>query len=111
MSARRIDNVSAGYVFVYDAKTGDVLWTHEKIVEMVRGCEDRPTSLTEAECERVRAEAARVFKGKEVKALIAPDGFVPAENARVRIDPDKKVPYAVAAETRSFAARFADRRK
>ncbi len=108
MSTLAIDNVSAGYVFAYDAKTGDVLWTHEKIVEVIRGREERPTRITEAECEQLRAEAARVFRCLEVKALIAPEGFALRENVRISIDPDKKTLCEILDEPRSLADRFAD---
>jgi hypothetical protein len=108
MSTLPIDNVSAGYVFVYDAKTGDLLWTHEKIVEVIRGREERPTRITEAECEQVRAEAGRVFRGREVKALTAPEGFALRENMRISVDPDKKTLREIPDERRSLADRFAD---
>ena len=103
-----IDNVSAGYVFVYDAKTGDVLWTHEKLVEVIRGCNERPTRITDAECEQVRAEAARVFPSLKLKALIAPDGFALRENVRISVEPGTKVLCEVPEEPRSLADRFAD---
>jgi hypothetical protein len=108
MKTPKIDNVSAGYVFAYDAKTGDVLWTHEKIVEVNRGREERPTRLTAAECEQVRAEAAQVFRGREVEALIAPEGFAPGENVRVSVEPSKKALRVIPDEPRSLADRFAD---
>ncbi len=108
MHTPEIDNVSAGYVFVYDAKTGDVLWTHEKIVEVIRGREERPIRITDAECEQVRAEAAHIFKGREVKALIAPEGFALRENVRLAVDPAKKYLREMPDEPRSVADRFAE---
>jgi hypothetical protein len=107
MTMPQIDNVSAGYVFAYDAKTGDVLWTHEKIVEVIRGREDYPVRLTDADCEQVRTEAARVFRGREVKALIAPEGFTLAENVRVKVDPDKRTLHTIRDEGTTLADRFA----
>jgi hypothetical protein len=108
MSTEQIDNVSAGHVFVYDAKTGNVLWTHEKVVEVIPGREEYPTRITEAECEEVRAQAARVFRGREVKALIAPEGFAPGENVRISVDPEKKTLREIPDEPRSLADRFAE---
>lgn len=108
MNTPQIDNVSAGYVFAYDAKTGDVLWTHEKIVEVIRGCEDRPTRITQAEGEQVRAEAARVFRGRDVKVLMAPEGFALRENVRISVDPDKKILREIPEESRDLADRFAE---
>lgn len=108
MNTPRIDNVSAGLVFAYDAKTGDVLWTHEKIVEVIREREECRTRITEAECEQVRAEAARVFRGREVKALIAPEGFALRENVRISVDAAKKTVYEIPDEPRSLADRFVE---
>jgi hypothetical protein len=102
MKIPKIDNVSAGYVFAYDAKTGAVLWTHEKIVEILCGKQGRPPRITEEECEQIRAEAARVYCGQEVKALIAPDGFAMRENARIAVDVDKKTLYEISDEPRNF---------
>jgi hypothetical protein len=104
----RIDNVSAGYIFAYDAETGDVLWTHEKIVEVVRDREERPARVTETECEQVRAEAARVFRDRKVKALIAPQGFALGENMRISIDPQKKTLREEKEAHRDLADRFSD---
>ena len=104
----QIDNVSAGYVFAYDAKTGDVLWTHQKLVEVIRGREECPKQITEAEAEQVRAEAARVFRNREVKVLIAPEGFALSENVRIVVDPEKKILREIPDEPRSLAERFAD---
>ncbi len=108
MNTPRIDNVSAGHVFAYDVKTGDVLWTHEKVVEVIRGREERPTRITEAECEQVRAEAARVFRGREVKALIAPEGFALRENVRISVDPETRILREIPDEPRSLADRLAE---
>ena len=108
MNTPQIDNVSAGYVFAYDAKTGDVLWTHEKIVEVIHGQDEPPLRITEAECEQVRAEAAQVFRGREVEALIAPEGFALRENMRISVDPDNKTLREIPDEPGSIAARFAD---
>lgn len=108
MNTPNIDNVSAGYVFAYDVKTGDVLWTDEKIVEVISGRERRPTRNTEAECEQVRVEAAQVFRGREVEALIAPEGFAPGENVRVSVEPSTKGLRLIPDEPRSLADRFAD---
>lgn len=108
MNTPDIDNVCAGYVFAYDAKTGEVLWTHEKTVEVIRGREERPTRITEAECEQVRDEAARVFRGREVEALIAPEGFAMGENVRISVEPSKKVLRETPEEPSSLADQFAD---
>lgn len=108
MGMPEIDNVSAGYVFVYDDKTGDVLWTHEKIVEVIRGAPGRPARISDAECEQVRADAARIFRGREVKAVVAPEGFTVRENVRIAVDPAKRTLREIAEEPRSFADRFAD---
>lgn len=91
MNAARFDFVSAGYVFAYDAKSGEVLRTHEKSVEVIDGCEERPPRITEAECEQVRAEVARDFPGREVDALITPEGFALRENVLLSVDPGNKV--------------------
>ena len=108
MNTPNIANVSAGYVFAYDAKTGDVLWTDEQIVEVISGREKRTTRITEAECEQIRAEAAQVFRGREVEALIAPEGFAPGENVRVSVEPSTKALRVIPDEPRSLADRFAD---
>ena len=108
MGMPQIDNVSAGYVFVYDHETGDVLWTHEKIVEVVRGAPGRPARISQAECEHVRADAARIFRGREVRAVIAPEGFTVRESVRISVDPAKHTLREIADEPRSFADRFAD---
>lgn len=108
MNNPQIDNLSAGHVFAYDVKTGDVLWTHEKIVEVIRGRDECTTLITEAECEQVRAEAARIFRDREVKALVAPEGFAVRENVRISVDPDKKTLREIPDEPRSLADRFAD---
>ena len=108
MTNPRIDNVSAGYIFAYDEKTGDVLWTHEKIVEIVRGRQERPTPITDAECEQVRTEAARIFRGRKINAIIAPEDFALGENVRVSVDPRKKILHVERDEPRSLADRFSD---
>lgn len=106
MNTPQIDHVSAGYVFVYDAKTGDVLWTHEKLVEVVRGREERAARMTEAECEQVRTEAARVFRGRDVKALIAPEGFALRENVRISVDASRGSLREIPDELPGLADRF-----
>jgi hypothetical protein len=108
MNIPQIDNVSAGYVFAYDARTGEVLWTHEKIVEVSRGCPERPARITDMECEEIRAEAAKVFLGRRVEALIAPEGFALGENVRITVDPDKRSLRESCYELPSLAERFAD---
>jgi len=108
MSMPQIDNVSAGYVFVYDGETGDVLWTHEKIVEVIRGAPGRPARISDAECEHVRASAARIFRRREVKAVVAPEGFTVRENVRMSVDPAKQTLREIEDEPRSFADRFTD---
>jgi hypothetical protein len=106
MSEPQFDNVSVGYVFVYDGTTGDVLWTHERIVEVIRGLEERPTRITEAECERVRVEAAHVFRGRDVRALIAYEGFALRDNSRIVVDPETKSLREIADEPGNLADRF-----
>ena len=107
MNTPEIDNVSAGYIVAYDARTGDVLWTHEKIVEMIRGCEQRPNPITKTESEQIRAKAAEVFPHREVKAMIAPEGFALRENVRISVDPLKEILCEITDEPRSLAYRFA----
>jgi hypothetical protein len=107
MHIPQIDNISAGYIFAYDAKTGEVLWTHEKMVEVIRGREACPTRVTAMEREQVRDEAARVFPDRRVEALIAPEGFALRENVRVSVDPKKKILKELQDEAPSLAARFA----
>jgi hypothetical protein len=106
MSEAQFDNISAGYVFVYDGTTGDVLWTHQRIVEVIRGQEERPKRITEAECERVRAEAAQVFRGRDVRAMIADEGFVLRDNTRIVVDPETKVLREIAGEPENIADHF-----
>jgi hypothetical protein len=108
MNPPPIDNASAGFVFVYDAKTGEVVWTHEKLVEVVRGRGECPARITEPEREQIRAEAARVFPDRKIEALIAPDGFALSENAKISIDPRTRVLREEPAETRSLAERLRD---
>ncbi len=103
MNAPKCDYVSAGYVFAYDAKSGEVLRTHETIVEVIQGSDERPTRITDAECEQVRSEVARVFPGREVEALIAPEGFALGENVRLSVDPGNKVVCVVPDEPPSLA--------
>ena len=107
MNTTQIDNVSAGYVFVYDEASGRVLWTHEKMVELPRGRETAIAGITPAECEQVRAEAARVFSGRRVKALIAPQGFALSENAQVFVDPKTQALRTHTDEIPDLAMRFA----
>jgi hypothetical protein len=108
MNIPQIDNISAGYVFAYDAKTGEVIWTHEKMVEMIRGREACPTRITDMEREQVRNEAARVFPDRKVEALIAPEGFALRENVRVSVHPRKKILMELEDEVPSLATRFAN---
>lgn len=108
MSIMKINNVSAGYIFAYDADTGAVIWTHEKYVEVVHGQKERPPRITEAECQEIKIEAARVFKNRKVEALIAPEGFTLDENERISVDSERKTLHKTADETRSLADRFAD---
>jgi hypothetical protein len=106
MSAPQFENVSVGYVLVYDSTTGDVLWTHERIVEVPRDREEGPTQITEEECERVRAEAAEVFRGRDVRALIAYEGFALRDNTRIVIDPESKALREIADEPGNLADRL-----
>lgn len=104
----RIDNVSAGYAFAYDVKTGEVLWTHEKLVEVEAGQAGSANRITETECEQIRAEAARVFRRRDIDILPAPDGFVLRDNVRIVIDPKSKTLREIQDEPRSLADRFAE---
>jgi hypothetical protein len=108
MHKPQIDNVSAGYVIAYDAKGGDVLWVHEKIVEVIRGREERPIRISEAEREQVRVEAGQVFRGRAVEVLIAPQGFALRENVRISVDPDTKVLREIPDDPQGLAERFAE---
>jgi hypothetical protein len=65
------------------AKTGEVVWTHEKLVEVICGRGECPARLTEPEREQVRAEAARLFPDRQIEALTAPDGFALSENVKI----------------------------
>lgn len=107
MHAQQIDNVSAGYVFAYDDASGEVLWTHEKIVEVVRGQEACTIRISAAECEQIRVEAARVFRGRKVKALISPEGFALGENTRITVDPKTQVLQEHNEATPTLSERFA----
>jgi hypothetical protein len=111
MNPPPIDNVSAGFIFAYDAKTGEVVWTHEKLVEIIRGRGECPARLTEPEREQVRAEAARLFPDRQIEALTAPDGFALSENVKISIDPRTKIIREEPAERRTLAERFRDFRK
>lgn len=109
MSSRQIDNVTAGYVFACDAASGEVLWTYRKIVEVARGCGERPARITDEECARVRAEAARVFRDCRVEALIAPEGLALAENVSIRVDPATRALCEQPVDVPTLGQRFADR--
>lgn len=106
MSTPQIDNVSAGYVFAYDDSTGEVLWTHEKIVEVNRGQDVCTIRITASECEQVRVGAARVFRGRKVKAMIAPEGFALSENMRITVDPKTQMLHEHKNVETSLSERF-----
>jgi hypothetical protein len=108
MNTSQIDNVSAGYVFAYDAKSGEVLWTHEKIVEVIQGREACPIRITEMECDQVKAEASRVFPNRKIEALIAPEGFALRENTRMSVDPKKKILVELEEDIPRLADRFSE---
>ena len=105
MPVARVDHVSAGYIFAYDGKTGHVLWTHEKVVEVIPGRDYRPSPITDADCERVRAEAAKAFRDRDVKAMAAPREFGFAENVRIRVNPSTRMLETIP-ETRKLADRL-----
>ncbi len=108
MSTPKIDNVCAGYIFAYDAETGDLLWTHEKTVEVTRGEEEYPTPITEAECEKIRVETAGVFRDRKVEALISPEGFTLRENVQISVDLDKKILLEQEDEVPGLVDRFSN---
>ena len=108
MSITQIDNVSAGYVFAYDANTGDVLWTHEKFVEVLGELKEPLPQITEDECEQVKAEAAKVFRGRKVEAMIAPEGFALSDKVRISVDVDQKTLCEIPDKPQSLTDRFAD---
>ncbi|MEZ4990422.1 MAG: hypothetical protein R2824_08420 [Saprospiraceae bacterium] len=106
-----IYSLSAGYIFAYDAQTGRVLWTHEKIIEAVHGCENNISQFTDEECEQIRSEAAHIFPELDVKALMAPRGFTLGENVKVVVDVKTKTLKMVPDEPQSLAERFANSKK
>lgn len=108
MNTPQIDNLSAGYVFAYDAMTGEVLWTHEKIVEVSREREACPIRITEMERDQVEAEAGRVFPDRKIESLIAPEGFALRENTRMSVDPKKKILVELEAEIPRLVDRFSE---
>ena len=95
MNNPKLDFMKAGYVFAYDAKTGEVLRTHEKFVEVTPGSGEVPP-ISEAECEQVRAEVAGAFRGREVEALVAPEGFVLRGDVPMTVDVGTKILCEVA---------------
>jgi len=107
MTTRKIDNVSAGIVFAYDAKTGDVLWTHEKFVEVTDGQKSCSTRITDDECEAVRAETASVFPDRKVAVLTAPEEFELRQNVLISVDTEKKRLCESREEPPQLADRFA----
>lgn len=108
MNTQKIDNVSTGVVFVYDADTGDVLWTHEEITEVTGSKNDCQMWISQSECENIRATASQVFPNRKTNVIIAPEGFSLRENIRITVDVNKKTLIEQKDENRSFAERFAE---
>ncbi len=108
MSNLRIDNVSAGIVFVYDVDTGDVLWTHEEIMEVTDNQEHCQKQISQSDCEAIRTTTAQIYPNRKLDFLIAPEDFTLRENTRVTVDPYNKTLLQQTDEKQSFAERFAE---
>ena len=75
MGSKKIDLVPAGGAVAYDAKTGEILWAHERVVEVEERDEYGDSDEFDvAECEAIREQAARVFRNREVRVLALPAG-------------------------------------
>ena len=76
-------------VVAFDTKTGDVLHTHQKIVETVDGKPVFRTEITPDECEEIRADLARALPRRRVGVIVAPPEMGPREGERIwyHVDP------------------------
>ncbi len=90
MNYTNIDNISVGTVIAYDTDTGEVIWTHEEIIEVKGDQKECPKHISQSDCEHIRTTAEQVFPGRKIDTLIAPEHFTLRENIRIAVDPDKK---------------------
>ncbi len=85
----KLDHMLTGFVVAFDAETGDVLRVLETSVETVDGKPTHAAEITPAECEKVRAEAARNSPRRRVDVITAPPDMEQPEGELVRyhVDP------------------------
>ena len=86
-----IDHVFAGRIVAYDARTGKVLWVHEKFVEVVRNRGEPLPEIGEMEKDQLRDQASSVFRSREITVLLAPPDVELPDNARVAVDSQEVV--------------------
>jgi len=108
MNTVKIDNVCIGTVFVYDTSTGDVLWTHEEIIESSNSPNDYPIQVSQSDCDNIRAEAQQVFPERKIDALRAPESFSLRENTHISVDVNKKIIIEREHKKQSLAERLAE---
>lgn len=70
MGSREIDLVPAGAAVAYDAKTGEILWAHQRVVEVGKGYEPgEADAISDDDCEALRKRAAEAFPKREIRVL------------------------------------------
>ena len=89
MTRPGIDHVSAGHILAYDARTGEILWAHEKYVEIDPDREDSRIPISATEQAQLRADVAQVFRDREVRVLVVHGDFELRENTRIAVDTEE----------------------
>lgn len=105
MGSKKIDLVPAGGAVAYDAKTGEILWAHERVVEVEE--RDEYGEFDVAECEAIREQAARVFRNREVRVLPLPAGTTLEGDTERSVDVASGKLVERERRTPSLAERFA----
>lgn len=106
MSYLEIDNVSTGTIFAYDTDTGEVIWTHEEIIEVMPGQKEHTACVSQSDCKHVQTTAEQIFPDRKIDTIIAPEHFTLRDNVRLAVDPAKKTLIQQEDKKQSLAERL-----